>query len=65
MSGSQVAHEDFAFANEALESLGDIYDAPQENIGPMTERRGDAVGIGMILTFQFLIGLSVGWMLWG
>ncbi len=31
----------------------------------LPERRGDAVGIGMILTFQFLVGVGVGWLVWG
>jgi len=31
----------------------------------MPERRGDAVGIGMILTFQMLVGVGVGWLVWG
>ncbi len=31
----------------------------------MTERRGDAVGIVVILTFQFLVGVGVGWLVWG
>ncbi len=31
----------------------------------MPERRGDAVGIGMILTFQFLVGVGAGWLVWG
>ena len=30
----------------------------------MPERRGDAVGIGMILTFQFLVGVGAGWLVW-
>ncbi len=31
----------------------------------MPERSGDAVRIGMILTFQFLVGVGVGWLVWG
>ena len=65
MSGSRVAKESFDFDDGVPEPLADFSEAPREHHIEMTERRGDAVGIGMILTFQFFVGVGVGWLVWG
>ena len=65
MSGSQVAKESFDVDDGGLGSLADFSEASREHNSEMAGRRGDAVGIGMILTFQFFVGVGVGWLVWG
>ncbi len=45
--------------------IPDTLPASEDAHRAMPERRGDAVGIGMILTFQFMVGVGVGWLVWG
>ena len=62
-SGLQVAKEGFDFDDGVLEPLADFSEAPPEHNSEMAGRRGDAVDIGMVLTFQIFVG--VGWSVWG